>query len=371
MRENLLTVTAARLAAIPFLLRRRRAFTAPRKVLILKTCCLSQVMLTTPLLAVLSTAYPDARFDWAISDWARPAIAGNPRITELLNSGGVGLGGGWGAVRRLVAQLRAEAYDTCIIPSRSSLLALIAWRAGIPQRIGLNVGGRGFAHTVPVRPTAGLQHEAEVYLGLARALHIDPQLIARAGRMEFYPPDRDRTAVTAQLVEEVDWLGDEPLVVMHPGGGQNPLADETIKQWPAERFALLANHVVRRHGARVVLVGSAADRARAEAVLGMMSVPGVNLAGQLNLGELGALCELADLYVGNDAGPTHVAAAVGCPTLAVFGPSAPAVSGPYRARGEVRAVWRERGLAPFDWAEGVTVEETAVVVDGLLAGRRG
>lgn len=370
MRDNLFTVAAARAASIPFRLSRRRAFTTPKKVLILKPCCLSQVMLTTPLLAVLSEAYPAAQFDWAISDWARPAVAGNRRITELIGTGDVGLGGAsWAAVRRLIARLRPEAYDTCVIPSRSSLLALIAWRAGIPQRIGLDQNGRGFAHTTRVRPLGG-RHEAEVYLSLAHALHIDPRLVARAGRMEFYPPDRDRTEMTARLVEEVDWLGREPLVVIHPGGGRNPIADEALKQWPAERFALLANHLVRRHGARVVLVGAAADRPLAEAVAGMMSEPAVNLAGQISLGGLGALCELADLYVGNDAGPTHVASAIGCPTLAIFGPSEPAVSGPYGALERVRALWRERDFEPFSWERGVTVAETAVVADELLAQAR-
>lgn len=366
-RETSLTATAAWFAHLPFRIWGRRNFFTPKKVLILKPCCLSQVMLTTPLLAVLSEAYPEAQFDWAISQWARPAVAGNPRISELIATGAVGMGKASRAeIFNLIGRIRAQKYDTCIIPSRSSWLAFIAWRAGIRQRIGLDVDGRGFSHTFPVRPLPETVHEAEVYLSLAHALSIDPRLIKRVARMEFYPPDPARTAMAARLVEEIDWLGDVPLVIIHPGGGRNPVANHELKQWPAERFARLGNHLVRQHHARVVLVGAQEDAALVHAVAGMMSTPVVTLAGGLNLGELGALCELADLYVGNDAGPTHIAAAVGCPTLAIFGPSNPAVSSPYMPQGRVKWVYQETA-APFTWTQGATVTQTIAAADSLLA----
>ena len=79
-------------------------------------------MLTTPLLAALSNAYPDTRFDWLVSDWARPAIAGNPRLTELVDAGSVNIkSGGFTLLRELAQQLHDEHYDTCIIPSRSTI----------------------------------------------------------------------------------------------------------------------------------------------------------------------------------------------------------------------------------------------------------
>lgn len=347
-------------------------FTPPRKALILKTGPVSQVMLTTPLLAVLGDAYPQARFDWAVSEWARPAVAGNPRLTELFPLGN--RGGVTAMTRRetaeLIARLRRQAYDTCFIPSRSLWLSVVAWRAGIPQRVGLDVWGRGSAHTIAVRPRPDAIHEAEAILALARAIGVDEALIEAAGRMEFYPPDLDRTTMTARLVEELDWLGDAPLVVMHPGGGVSPWRAQPEKRWPAERFALLGNHLVRAHGAKVVLVGVEGERPLAEAVAGMTAAPLVNLAGRIGLGELGALSEVADLYVGNDTGPTQIAAAAGCPTLAIFGPSDPAVSAPFAPKGRVQILHHEPapGPRPFSWEEGVTVREAIAAAEGLLAG---
>src|SRR5690606_8735943 len=113
MRDNALTVTLARAASLPFRLRPRRAFVPPRKAVILKPCCLSQVLLATPLLAALTETYPGAQFDWAVSDYARPAIAANERLSELVDSGRVGLpNSSWSDVRALIETLRERQYDT-------------------------------------------------------------------------------------------------------------------------------------------------------------------------------------------------------------------------------------------------------------------
>ena len=330
-------------------------------------------MLTTPLLSALSQAYPQTRFDWVVSTWARPAIIGNPRLTELIDAGSGDLkSASWGTIRQLGQYLQQEAYDTCIIPSRSSTLALLAWEASIPQRIGLNVNGRGFAHTIAVKPPPQAQHTADIYLSLAASMDVDAELCRSVG-MEFYPPDNDRTAVTHRLVEDLDWLGDRPLIIIHPGGASNPVQSNPDKVWPPERYARLANHLGRQHDARILLVGSPQDEAIAAAIAGMTAVPVANWAGHISLGELGGLCEVADLYIGNDTGPTHVAAAVGCPTLAIFGPNDPAVSQPYGTKGKVAALWHdwknESGgeERPFSWDSGVTVEEATQAADQLLS----
>jgi heptosyltransferase II len=367
-RENALTAAAARLAGIPFrLLADRRPFEPPRKALILKPCCLSQVMLATPLLGALKAAYPRAQFDWAVSEWARPAVATNPQVAEIIDTGRVGLAGGRRAdVQPLITRLRREQYDTCFIPARSSLLSYIAWRAGIPQRVGLDAGGRGFAHTMAVPVAGQSQHEALIYLSLAEALGIEAE-----PHMSFHPTDRNRTRATALLVDEIEWLGDVPLVLIHPGGGSNPVQPETSKRWPAERFALLGSRLSRERGARLLLVGGEEDRPLVEAVAGMLTATASNLAGCLTLGELGALCEMADLYIGNDAGPTHVAAAVGCATLAIFGPSDPAVSGPFATKGRVLTVCPADVGQPFSWAHGPTLDEALDAAGELLDdGRR-
>lgn len=361
VQENVLITTAARVASIPFRLFGRRPFRSPEKALILQPCCLSRALLTTPLLAALAETYPRAQFDWALNERARPAVASNPRLSELVDSGRVGLPDGrWEDVRGLADRLRERAYDTCIIPSYSTTLALVAWLARIPQRVGLSGGGRGFSHTLAVRPPDGTEHAAAACLSIARALGVES-----SAETEFYPSDGARAAMTQLLVEKLEWLGNEPLVLLHPGGGDNPWRPAEERRWPVERFVLLGSRLVRQYKARLLMVGAEADRPLAEAAAGMISAPVVNLAGQVDLGELGALCEVADLYVGNDTGPTHVAAAVGCPTLAIFGPTDPARTAPYATKGKVIALRREVEGA-FSWEEGVTVDEAAAAAGRLL-----
>ncbi len=364
--ENILTTAIARVARVPFWLTARQPVFAPRKALILKPCCLSQVMLTTPLLAALHKAYPDGRFDWAVSEWARPAIIGNPRLTEVITTGSNSLNNqSWSEIQELVMRLREERYDTCFIPSRSSLLSLVAWWARIPQRIGLHVNGRGFAHTTAVRPPRDTVHEAEILLSLAAATGVDQPTIDSVG-MEFYPADSDRTAVTQRIINS-GWLGVSPLVVIHPGGAQNPTQILTEKQWPLERYVLLASQIARKHHAKIVLTGGASERSLANDIVGMLTTPVLNLAGELNLSEFGALCEVATLFVGNDSSPMHIAAAMGCKTVAIFGPSNPAISQPYATRGQVVALWKDVEERPYSWENGISVKDVMQAITQLLS----
>ena len=344
----------------------RRPLAPPRKALILQPCCLGQVMLTTPLLAALGQAYPEARFDWAISDWALSAVSANPRVTRTIRTGPGDLSANnRDETQALIETIRGEDYDTCLIPAYSGEAARLARQAGIPQRVGLEADGRGADLTVRAQPPHGERQTARIYLSLAAAVGVD-EAILRTAEMEFQPPDSDRTAVTRWLVEEFDWLGDTPLVLLHPGGGDNPSQTNLNKRWPAQRFARLANYLARVHGARLVVVGTAEERALAAEVCGMMSIRAANRAGQVGLGQLGALCELASLYVGNESGATYVAAATGCATLAIYGPTDPGVSAPYMVNGRVTTLWRPTSGA-FDWANGVSVEEATAAADELLA----
>ena len=363
-RATPLTTAALRLAR-PFmrLAIRPHDFAPPRKALILKPCCLSQLMLATPLLRQLAQAYPTAQFDWAAHDWARPAIATNPRVRRILATGQVGLPTAtWAEVFAFARTLRQQGYDTCFIPSSSAVLSLVAWLAGIPQRVGLDEHGRGVWHTTAVAPPPE-SHTAERYLALAHAIGLPPA----PPRPEFFPSDANRTRMTERLVDEMGWLGDVPLVLLHPGGGSNPAYPDERKRWPTERFARLANHLARQYQAKILVLGDEQDKPLADALVGMVSAPLLNLAGRTTLGELGALAEVATLYVGNDAGATHVAAAVGCPVLAIYGVDAPDQIRPYAPPAKLTTLWRPYEGA-FSWAQGVTAEEAMQAVDRLVIG---
>ena len=117
------------------------------------------------------------------------------------------------------------------------------------------------------------------------------------------------------------------------------------KRWPAERFASIAERLVAELGAQVLLTGGPGDTPLAEKVEAAISCRVVNLVGRTGLGELGAILERCDLFLGNDTGAMHLAVAVGTPVVAIFGPTSPANYGPYGSGAGV-ALWRPVECSP-------------------------
>lgn len=363
LQDNPLTTIAANIARIPFRLARRRPFTTPEKILILKPGNLEQVILTTPLLTTLDTAFPQARIDWALDDQFRSAVVGNPRLTAIITSDALsGPDASWEVVQELIASLREEQYDTCFVPGRSSVLSYIAWQAGIPQRVGFDEAGRGFAYTHPVKVPKDARSEIERNLALTRNIGIHS-----AAKPEFYPTDRQRSRVTELLAESIAWDGIQPLLVLAPGMGADAAGPcDPTYCWPAERFALLGSKLARQFGIAVAIIGGVTERELAEAVQGMISARTANFAGSLDLGEIGALCEVADLYIGNNSGVTQLAVAVGSPTLAILGPDEAGRYESQRVNGSLGLLRANRRGKSFSWADQIPVEEAVLAAARLL-----
>ena len=130
------------------------------------------------------------------------------------------------------------------------------------------------------------------------------------------------------------------LVAIHPGAGA------AVKLWPAERWAAVGDALVERHGARVVVTGSAAEADLAEAVAGAMKVRPLVLAGRTSLMQLAALFGRCALVLGSDSGPLHLAVAAGAPTVHLFGPVDAVAFGPWGPAGRHVVVRPEYPAAP-------------------------
>ena len=354
---------SCRLLGLPFRLRKPPAFSAsPQAILILKPCCVGDVLLSTPLVATIRRAYPQARLDYAVGSWSRPLLKTNPHLDGLLDCGPVGSGRyGWSDYWALVQRLRAGEYEACFVLERSPLISLLPYLAGIPYRVGLDSGGRGFSLTVRV-PVRGIKHEAELYLDTARAIGIEVERPV----VEFYPRPEDQERAQALLAKA------HPLVAIHPAGGRNPGMYLPAKRWPPERFAAIADRVIENLGGSVVLIGGPGDEGVAAAVIERMTNEPLDLTGRLTWGETGAVLEKCDLCLGNDTGAIHLAVAVGTPVVAIFGPSDPRMYGPYDKRSV--ALWKgSESLPPLIQVkpedasiEAVTVEEVWEAVGRVL-----
>jgi lipopolysaccharide heptosyltransferase II len=301
---------------------------AAARILILKPCCLGDIIFATPLLRELRRSLPDAYLAVAVGAHARPGLAGHPAVDELIDTGPIGSGRlRPRAFLALARYLQARQFDACFVLERSALLIMLPWLAGIPIRVGIDSGGRGFSLTVAVsaRPA---RPESELYLDLLRVLGGRPQ----SGTLEYHPSPAANQQIERLVNEQI---GSRPFVILHCAGGVNPGMALVRKRWPAENFARLASRVLAA-GAAIVLVGAREDRPTAERVRADLAALGngttadgvIDLVGALNLDELAALARRAVVYVGNDSGPSHLVEAAGARVVMLFGPSDPIVYGP-------------------------------------------
>jgi heptosyltransferase-2 len=248
-----------------------------------------------------------ARRDWRIAIAARPAVAPLfdlvPGVESLTLPRGARLDAG------------APAFDAALLLPNSFKSALIAWRAGVPERWGYRTDCRGrlLTRAVP-RPPEAL-HQADYYRRLVHALGFDA---ASAGppRLETPAPLR---AAGAERLRAAGWDGRAPLAALAPGAAYGG-----AKKWPPRHFAQLAAGLAR-DGVAAVLIGSAADApAGAELLAGLGATgapPPLNLIGQTDLPALAGVLANCRALVTNDSGAMHFAAALGVRVVAMFGPT--------------------------------------------------
>jgi lipopolysaccharide heptosyltransferase II len=286
--------------------------------------------MTTPLLEVLHRAYPDTTLTYVVGNWSKVIVEHVPFVTSVVDCGPVGIPGRYTlpAYIALARQLRGQHFDLAFVLDRSPLLTLLPWLAGIPRRVGPDSLGRGFSLTdrvaISTSPT-NLQHQADIYLDLARALKLPFETL----HMHFVPTAQEREHV-ASLLANIP--ARHPRVAVFPGGGSNPGMELTAKRWTLERYRELVRRLVHERHAQVLLIGGKDDVALNQSLLDGLDVPqGTlhNLAGTTTFGETAALLAQCDLFIGNDSSPMHLASAVGIPVLAIFGPTSPQEYGPY------------------------------------------
>ena len=215
----------------------------------------------------------------------------------------------WAAARAV----RSLQPDTAVVMAPSFESALVVRLAGVARRIGHDTDRRGalLTHAVPPRPEA---HRTEEYRDLARVLDAAGEPPAPA--LSLTPGDR---AYAARLFRSVAWPDNcRPVFV-------NPAAAKTPRAWSSDRFRALAERLAAGGAGRRVVVHA---RPPFESPPGWAERHRVALAGDATLPELAGLLERCALYVGNDSGPAHLAAAAGIPTVTVYGSSTPRRTAP-------------------------------------------
>ena len=287
-----------------------------RQILLIKPSSLGDIVHAMPTCAAIRRAYPKARLTWLVKrQWASlvERIDGVDRVWPVKSTLK-----GW---LSQVPALRTEGFDLVVDLQGLFRSAAIGWLGGSPLLVGFENGREGspwfYSKRVPVPHVE--MHAVDRYLLVAKAVGA-----AESGTPEF------RFRIPPTDYEEVDRLLSRSGVT--PGMSwvaMNVSARWPTKRWPAASFAEVADRLLQEGYGAVVMIGGPDERAEVAAVSGMMKASAVDLAGATTVGLLPALLSRAALLITNDSGPMHVAAAMGIPVVALFGPTSAVRTGPY------------------------------------------
>jgi heptosyltransferase-2 len=324
-----------------------------RRLLVRAPNWLGDAVLSLAALRDLRLNFPEARLEVL----ARPGVAdlyqAVPEVDAVRESRGF---------RADMAEAR-DGFDTALLLPNSFGSALAAYAAGVPERWGYATDGRAALLTRRPRVPREVRGESQVYYyramlaGCGLRLSASPDVSLRC-------PEAWRAQARERLGGVASWLG------LNPGAFYG-----AAKRWLPERFAAVGEILHRRSGMQVAILGGAAERPLADAIAGAMRCPSRNLCGETRLPELVGVLSALSLLITNDSGPMHVAAALGVPLVAVFGPTDWRETAPHAPR--QRLVREPVYCAPCKLREcpvdhacmrGVTVERVAAASLELLDG---
>ena len=297
-----------------------------------KLADVGDVLTATPALRALRRTFPHAHITALIPPHCRELLEGTPLVDEVLLLDkrsydprlGVPKPGVFWPMAQLISRLRGGRFDALLLlhhlttPWGVALYAALARLTGAPVCAGLE-NGRGWFLTHRAQDYGfGTRHEVEYCNDVVHLLGVEPDY----GPLAFPVNDEDTAYAQQALSQEVQ----RPRIAIHPGSGSFSLA----RRWPLERFVALADVLARELSATIVLVGGSSETELGRAIAGAVGSAALDLTGRTNLRQLGAVLQHCDLFVGNDSGVLHIAAAVGTPVAAIFGPSNHRAWGPWR-----------------------------------------
>jgi lipopolysaccharide heptosyltransferase I len=304
----------------------------PRSILVVRLGAVGDVIRTLPAVSCLRRTWPEARIAWAVEEPSMPILEDHPDVGEVLVlkrwilKAGMRFGG-WGpALAHLTAfraTLRERGFDWAVDFQGTLKSAMIARLSGAPRTFGMGAGhARELSHVLYSDPIALPRGRGRKTNRVARALALAAALGADTSDPRKILPPQERAAAFARRFLETEAPA-RPRVLISPGTSEA----QSFKRYPPDLFARLAD-AIAASGGTVILAWGPGEEPIVEAVRARMSSSPV-VTPATRLPELAEILRGCDLFIGSDTGPLHLAAAVGVRTLAIYGPTNPAVNEVY------------------------------------------
>ncbi len=301
----------------------------PSNILIIKLSAIGDVVHTLPLLEVLRKNFSGARIDWLVEEEAGHIIDGHRGIDHVI----VSHRKSWqrrlfkvreqsavlGEISRFLRELRCNEYDLVIDLQGLFKSGLLTGLSRGKRKIGFTGGREGGHLFLTERPyfVDYNQHAVDRYLKTVEHLGCDKD--SWKGDIPIRQSDK---RYIDKFIKD-NGIQDKSLVAI------NPMARWKTKLWESEKFAALADRIQKELSCRVIFTGSGHDRPDIDKIIEKMKERPANLAGHTGLKGLAYLYSKCRHLISTDTGPMHMAAAMGCPVIALFGPTAPWRTGPY------------------------------------------
>jgi len=303
------------------------------KILVIKLRAVGDVVLSTIVLANLRAAFPKSRIDFLTESASKEILLSNPALNQVIVVEKSRLSGLSFFKRlkqnlRVLKNVRNQKYDYVFDFFGNPRSAFITWISAAKVRVGYDYRVRRLAYNVVVASRANKVHEADWHLDALSALNLPTnsrQLDVSIGR-------------GSQNFAETFWtqakLDGQRTIALNFSGGW------PAKRWPLDRFAHLADRLQEIYDANILIIWGPGDRERALELQSLATKKTI-LIPEANLAQLAAILEKADVLVTTDSGPMHIAAAMGTPCVALFGPTNAKLQGPY---GDIHEVVLKTGL---------------------------
>ncbi len=307
-----------------------------RNVLVRGTNWVGDAVMSVPALKEIRRTFPNAHITLLVRPWVKDVYDAVDFVDEILLYEVDGRHRGWRGLWRLSSELKARNFDMAILLQNAISGALIAFLARIPIRLGYARHGRRplLTHPVQVDPGVRAVHQAYYYLGILSGVGLLP---ARPWESDSYMPESIAVGISQtdasaarRLLHDHGIQQEETIIGINPGASYGG-----AKRWPVERFAAAADRLAEEFAARVVIFGAPKEVLIAEQVAQKMHSSAVVLAGRTTLGQLMALIKECDIFITNDSGPMHLAAALDTPQIAIFGSTSEIATGPLSSEARV------------------------------------
>ena len=339
---------------------------SPEHILIIKPSSLGDIIQAIPMLAALRRTFPTARISWLVKKQWAPILHGHPMLDDVIE-----VEFSVAALLRLIGPLRAHRFDVVVDLQGLLRTGALSWISGAPTRIGFADAREGsqFFYTRRVVGSMRGMHAVDRYLRLSSSLG------ATGGEPDFVLPDLPEEDSRTRALFATAGLDCTSNVV-----GIAPSARWRTKRWAAESFAAVADKIQHAGTHKIVFIGAPQEKSEIIRVKQEMKTKSADLTGLTVVSDLPEVMRRLSLLITNDSGPMHIAAAVGTPVVAIFGPTSQACTGPYgdghivlTASVECRPCFRRRCHNPnrYECLAGISVQDVIEAVEQILRIKQG